>query len=220
MGSGSMSIKNIIFGSNVVMPVFNPNLLPFFARIVFHRLLTPLNHRSWIVFYYSGLLDAHTRSLLVAGWRPWADELGDNEFKFILPWCAYGLGSDLTEEHARQLWPSLMDHWVRVTLGNPNFEVFNTENGSGLGIRATRCCTFYQIANHLEGHLDIIEDDEEAEDSTYFHLKQARHCSLFESIDENGMFINGIVWGPASIANSDIEFFPTKFRILSYNSGR
>ena len=68
VGSGSMSIKNIIFGSNVVvMPVFNPNLLPFFARIVFHRLLTPLNHRSWIVFYYSGLLDAHTRSLLVAG---------------------------------------------------------------------------------------------------------------------------------------------------------
>ena len=75
-----------------------------------------------------------------------------------------------------------MDHWVRVTLGNPNFEVFNTENGSGLGIRATQCCLFYQIANYLEGHLDIIEDDEEAEDSTYFHLKQARHCSLFLTV--------------------------------------
>ncbi len=64
---------------------------------------------------------------------------------------------------------------------------------------------------------DIIEDDEEAEDSTYFHLKQARHCSLFESIDENGMFINEIVWGPASIANSDIEFF--RYRTQFVNLG-
>jgi hypothetical protein len=98
------------------------------------------------------------------GWRPWA-EVGDNEFKFTLPWCGYGRGN-LDVLQAQFLWPQLMDHWVRVTLKRGNFEVFNTVNHSGLGIRATEQCLYYSMARSLDGHLDIITEDEEAASHT------------------------------------------------------
>jgi len=138
------------------MPAFNPEILPLFARIVYRRVRTKLDHRSWIVILYCGFVDPIIRSLLKDGWRPWS-EVGDNIFKFTLPWCGYSRG-DLNLNDAQLLWPKLMDQWVRVTLRSGIFEVFNTMNHSGLGIRATQQCLYNQMVRSLDGHLDIITE--------------------------------------------------------------
>ena len=184
---------------------FNPEILPLFARIIYRRVRTKLDHRSWIVILYCGFVDPIIRSLLKDGWRPWS-EVGDNIFKFTLPWCGYSRG-DLNLNDAQLLWPKLMDQWVRVTLRSGIFEVFNTMNHSGLGIRATQQCLYNQMVRSLDGHLDIITEDEENVAHTFGRLREVDHNSLYVSVDEGGFEINGILWGPLSLVNSDVNFF-------------
>ena len=195
------------------MPAFDPEFLPMFARILYRRIKTQLDHRSWIVILYCGFANPIIRALLRDGWRPWA-ELGDNEFKFTLPWCGYGIGS-LEILQAQFLWPQLMDHWVKVTLKRGIFEVFNTVNLSGLGIRATGQCLYYQMARSLDGHLDIITEDEEAASHTFGRLRAIGHNSFYIGHDEDGFGINGILWGPLSLVNSDVNFYDNRTQFVN-----
>ena len=125
--------------------------------------------KSWIIIYRCGFQDPLTRVMLMTGYKPWEEVVANSSsfgpilnnvikqlWKFNELFCSPP-PNELSIEEAMFEMKAYFKYWVDCTLNGESFDVFDTEDGRGLGIRATKLVSLGTLSNELPGFLEIIE---------------------------------------------------------------
>jgi hypothetical protein len=97
--------------------------------------------KSWLIFYRFCLKNHLMRALLLTGLKPWKPHptAAFLEWSFNEVFC-YPPENELSVEEAAFEMEAFFQYWVDCTLIGESFEVFETTDGRGLGIRASTGC--------------------------------------------------------------------------------
>ena len=135
------------------------------------------------------------RAKVTAGFKPWQIFNSQNAFSFTLPWCTLNQG-EMETKHLEEEWILMFDKWVELSLLHPFIEVFRTDS-MGLGLRTREQLHLCSLANEIPGFFHVVEKK-----STFRSLVDARHISLAQVVDQDGLKIDGVVYGPIDLINS------------------
>jgi len=160
--------------------------------------------KAWLICYRFGFQEPLMRVLLMTGFEPWKSHPA-----FVFPeWrlnevFCHPQENELSVEEAAYEMQAYFKYFVDCTLNSDSFEVFDTEDGRGLGIRATKLVSLGSLSLELVGFVEIINYP------LYALLRNRGYPSLyhFRDIISNEMKY-GILFGPLALVNTarDVPF--------------
>ena len=155
--------------------------------------------KSWIVFYSVGLNNEHYRNYLrtIEGLKPWDRSYAvyDPVWKYY-PDCCFDVNEGLSVAEASFEWQCFIDKWASVTLYTNPYEVVNTNNGMGLGLRTKFRIRLSSLSDVLDGFLEFVSE------VLFQVLTTLRYRSLYTFVDATGNRLYCVLFGPLSLANA------------------
>jgi hypothetical protein len=120
------------------------------------------------------------------------------EWKFNEVFC-HPPANDLSVEEAAFEMYEYYKYWMERTFNGESFEVFDTLDGRGLGIRATRLISLGSLTLELPGFVEVIEY------SLYAWLSNRGYPSLYRFYDLiTEAWVYGILFGPLALVNTAV----------------
>ena len=157
--------------------------------------------KSWLIFYRFGLNDPLVRTLLMTGleaWKPHPTFGNLQDWEFNEVFC-FPPENELSIEEAACEMYEYYKFWVDCTLHGESFEVYDTIDGRGLGIRATKLVSLGTLSLEMVGFLETIEY------SLYAWLSTRGYPSLYRFFDIiTEKWVYGILFGPLALVNTAV----------------